>query len=123
MKRLLILALSIACLASCKKDKGDNEEPTINVTSPLGNQQITGGQTVSVNATISDNEELHEIHLFVINTTTDAEVVHYANHVDVKTFDLSQTFVATSGVTYEIRVEAEDHAGNHAQVEFTVHAN
>ncbi|HYC28173.1 MAG TPA: DUF4625 domain-containing protein, partial [Chitinophagaceae bacterium] len=114
---------SVACFAACKKDKGDNQEPMIDVTSPLGNQQINGGQTVSVNATITDNDELHEVHLTVINTTTQAEVVHFHNHVDVQTYNLNETFVAAAGVTYEIKVEADDHSGNHAEVEFTIHAN
>src|SRR5215213_1540903 len=102
MKKIFILALSVACLAACKKDKGDTQEPMISVSSPTANQQFTEGQTVSVVATITDDGELHEVHLTVVNKTTSVEVVHFHNHVDVQTYNMNQTFVAGAGITYNV---------------------
>jgi hypothetical protein len=123
MKQFLILAFSIACLAACKKDKGDSEKPMINVTSPNANQQFTAGQTVNIVATVTDNDELHEVHLFVTNKTTSAEIVHSANHVDVQSFNLNESFVAAAGTTYQIKIEADDHVGNHSEIQFDVKGN
>lgn len=123
MKRFFILVFSVACLAACKKDGGDSEKPVINVTSPAANQQFTAGQTVNVVATITDNDELHEVHLTVVNKTPSAEVVHFHNHVDVKSYSMNESFVVAAGVTYNIKVEADDHAGNHSEIQFDVKGN
>lgn len=123
MKKILFVAISLACLAACTKDKGDSQEPMIQVSSPTANQQFTAGQTVNVVATITDNNELHEVHLTVVNKTTSLEVVHFHNHVDVKSYNMNQSFVVGAGITYNIKVEAEDHAGNHAQAEFEIRGN
>jgi hypothetical protein len=60
------------------------------------------------------------VHLTVINKNTSEELVHYHNHVDVQSFNLNQSFTAAAGVTYSVKVEAEDHVGNHAEVQFEV---
>ena len=120
MKKLLLLIFSLPCLPACKKDKGDTQEPMINVTSPSANQQFPGGQVVNVVAAITDDDQLHEVHLTVINKNTNEELIHYHNHVDVQSFNINEHFNASAGVTYNIKVEAEDHSGNHAEIQFEV---
>lgn len=123
MKKILLFTICVAYLTACKKDKGDTQEPMIHVTSPAANQQFTAGQTVNVAATITDDDEINEVHLFVTNKSTGADVVHFANHVDVKSYDVHQSFTAGAGITYTVKFEATDHSGNHAQVEFEIKGN
>lgn len=123
MKRLLIVLSATICFCACKKDGGDTEKPSITVSTPTSNQQFTAGQVVNVTATITDNDELHEVHLTVINKASGLEVVHQHEHVDVKTYNLTNTFTAGAGITYKLKFEADDHAGNHAEIEFDVKGN
>jgi hypothetical protein len=123
MKKILLVILCAAYLTACKKDKGDTQEPMINVTSPTANQQFTAGQTVNVVATMTDDDELNEVHLFVTNKSTGVDVVHFANHVDVETYTITQSFTAGAGITYNVKFEATDHSGNHAEVQFEIKGN
>jgi uncharacterized lipoprotein YbaY len=123
MKKGLIALLAVACLAACKKDKGDTEKPTITIMTPTANQQFTPGQVVNISATITDNDGLHEIHLFVTNKASGADVVHMAQHVDVKTYNLNNTFTAGAGITYVLKFAATDHSGNHTESQLEVKAN
>jgi hypothetical protein len=123
MKNVFLLLLAVACASACKKNGGDSLQPVINVTSPTANQQFNAGQVINIIATISDNDQLHEVHLFVTNKATNADVVHFADHVDVSTYNINQTLTAAANVTYKIKIEANDHWGNHAEVEFEVRGN
>jgi hypothetical protein len=123
MKQVLMVFMVMATLSACKKEGGDSERPVISVTSPMANQQFTAGQSVNIVASVTDNDELHEVYLTVVNKTTNAEVVHFHNHLDLKSYDLNQSFIAAGNTGYRIKVEAEDHTGNHAEIEFDVKGN
>ena len=123
MKKIFIAFLAIVCFCACKKDGGDNEKPVITVAAPTSNQQFTAGQVVNITATITDNDEISEVHLFVTNKASGADVVHMAQHVDVKSYNLSNTFTAGAGITYVLKFAATDHSGNHAEVSFEVRGN
>jgi uncharacterized lipoprotein YajG len=97
MNKIIILALSIAVFAACKKsNSADTLKPVVTITSPAANQQFGSGATVNIQATIFDNRELHEIHLYVINKNTNTEILHVEEHVDVQTYELNKSF-STSG--------------------------
>lgn len=119
MQKLIVVLLAVAFIA-CKKDKGDSEKPVITVTSPMANQQFSAGQVINIAATITDNDQLHEVSLSVVNKATSAELVHNHYHVDQKTFNLNDTHTAGAGITYKIKIEATDHSGNTSAVEFEV---
>jgi len=121
MKRQILLMVSaVIILAACKKDSGDNEKPVINITSPMANEQFTAGETVNLQGSVTDNDELHEVHIFVTNKSTGADLIHMAEHVDVKEYPINEVFIVQAGVTYTIKVEAHDHVGNTAQVQLEV---
>ena len=107
-------------LCSCTKDAGDTSRPVIALTSPTDHQTFAAGQTVTISATITDNDELHEVHLYVRNKATGAEVLHLEEHTDLKTYNLLKTFAVQAGVTYKIELEANDHGDNEAKVEIEV---
>ena len=120
MKKILYTACIAAFLCSCKKDAGDTSRPVIALSSPTDHQTFTAGQTVTISATITDNDELHEVHLYVRNKATGTEVLHLEEHTDMKAYNLLKTFTAQAGITYKIELEANDHGDNEAKVELEV---
>jgi hypothetical protein len=119
MKALTCLLIVFAAI-SC--DKEDKEKPVINLTSPSANQQFTAGQVVNITATITDNNDLHEVHLFV-DKKSGGSVIHFMEHLDANTYNLSDSFTAEAGVTYQIVVQATDHADNLASTTLEVAGN
>ena len=97
-------------LLSCKKD--DGSKPTVTITSPTNQQTFTSGQTVNVTATVADDGELHSIMLMIMNKNGGTNVLHFEDHVDVKSYNLNQSFTVQPGGVYSIEVSGEDHGGN-----------
>ena len=120
MKKYLPLVFGILFF-SC--GKSDELAPVITVTSPNENQVFTGGQTVNVKATITDNEGIHTVHLSVIDNNTGGHLVHFEEHYDGKTYELNKSFPVQAGRSYKIEIGAHDHADNDAAKEITVSAN
>src|SRR5690349_4667452 len=120
MKKYLLLLFVPFLVVSCSSDSVDDELPVVKLTSPTDGQVINAGTSVRVAASISDNDELHMVHLHVINLTTGAHAILFEEHPDAKTYALDQSFTVQAGVTYDITIEADDHSGNtgraHAQV-------
>jgi hypothetical protein len=120
MKKVLLI-FSAILFFSC--GKSDELSPVITVTSPTENQVFSGGQTVSVNATITDNEGIHTVHISVIDNSTSGHLVHLEEHFDGKTYNLNKTFPVQTGRSYHIEIGAHDHANNTTTKELTVSAN
>ncbi len=120
-----MLPFCLLFMASCGKDEdaSDTQLPTISVISPTANQVFTGGQTVSVNAAITDNIRLKQIHLEIINNTTGNVVLHEHYPAAAATYSLTKNFTTQAATTYRIKVEADDAAGNVGRTELTVTAN
>jgi hypothetical protein len=118
--RLFVIAIALICVVACKKDSGDTQKPVIVLNSPTGNQQFPAFSTVTISGTIADNDEIHEVHVEVINMNTSTEIVHVHDHVDAKSYNINQVFTAQAATTYKIHVEADDHVGNTTIVEIQV---
>ena len=116
----IVAALALVFLFSCNKDAGDTQKPVLVLNTPTGNQTFPGGTVVTISGMASDNDELHEVHVYVINKNTDSEILHFHEHADAKTYNFTQTFTAQAGVTYKIKVEADDHVGNTTDIEIEV---
>src|SRR5689334_1494072 len=86
MKKSLLPLLAALFFVGCSSDGVDDEKPVITITSPTNSQTFTAGQTVNVVAAISDNDELHMIHLHVINLATGDHAVLFEEHPDAKTY-------------------------------------
>ncbi len=119
MKKMFLI-ISLVILVGCKKSGGDSEKPAISLDTPIANQLFAPGQLVSITGNITDNDELHEVHVIATNKTSGAEVVHLHEHVDAKSYKINQSFQVQTGVTYKIHIEAQDHVGNTSQVEIEV---
>ena len=120
MKRFLPFAIGILLL-SC--GKSDELAPVITVDTPGDNQVFSGGQTVNVKATITDNEGIHMVHLTVLDNTTGGHLVHFEEHYDGKSYELNKSFTVQAGRSYSIEIGSHDHADNAATKELTVSAN
>ncbi|HVG41222.1 MAG TPA: Ig-like domain-containing protein [Chitinophagaceae bacterium] len=114
MKKLFIPLLAILVVSSCSKENVDDQRPVITITSPQNGQVFTTGQTVTVVANVSENDEIHGVHLHVINLKNGDHTIMFEDHPDAKTYTLNKTFVVQAGVDYDITVEADDHSGNSA---------
>jgi len=119
MKHFLFI-LALISLIACTKNGGDTEKPVIILNTPTGNQQFTGGQVVNITGVVTDNDEIHHVHVIVTNKTNSAEILHSEDHADSKTYNINKSFTAQSGITYKIHIEADDHAGNTAVVDIEV---
>ena len=112
-----LLMLAVSC------GKSDELAPVITLVSPAENQAFTGGQTVTIQGTITDNEGIHMVHLQVTDLSTNGHMIHLEDHFDGKTYQLNKTFPTQAGRAYKIVVEAFDHAENTTKKEFQVSAN
>jgi hypothetical protein len=117
-KLLAILVLFV--LASCTKNGGDTEKPVITLNTPTANQQFNAGQLVNITGTVTDNDEIHHVHVIVTDKTHDAEVLHAEEHADAMTYNFSKSFTAQAATTYKIHIESDDHVGNIAIIDIEV---
>lgn len=129
MKWLIIF---VTLLTSCAKQDRDTDgalppmqltAPTIKLTSPRDFQRFSAGQTVSINATIADNEQLEKVRLIVTNRATRVQVLRFEKYLDVKDYALSAVFTPEAGPRYTIRIEAVDRKNNNAETRIEVSCN
>ena len=118
--KILVLIFALTSLAACKKNGGDTLKPLIQISTPTPNQQFSAFSTVTISGTITDDDEIHEVHVEVVNKNNSTAVIHFMEHVDAKTYNIHQVFVVQAGITYKIHVEAHDHVGNISTVEMEV---
>jgi hypothetical protein len=117
MRNIYPFLFALFVVASC--GKSDTVKPTITFLSPTDNQSFVAGQTVLIQATITDNNEIHGVHLTVTKGTTD-HLIHSEEHIDAKSYTLNNSFIVQSGFTYTIEIEADDHDQNTTTVEIHV---
>ena len=115
------LFVSAAFLVCCKKS--DNHSPTITITSPSDNQSFTAGQKVHITANVTDNSEIHMVYLRVNNLTSNQELIHIEEHVDVASYDFDTSFIASAASSYKIEVEATNHTNGDAIKDITIKRN
>ena len=121
-----LLYLLLLFLFSCKKENdeaGDSQMPVILLTAPPNAQTFSAGQTVTVSASVSDNQKIREIHLEIINTTTGAFITHEHYKPGTASFVVNRTFTAQAASAYKIKVEAEDMFENKTKAEVSISSN
>ena len=119
MKQIFV-AVCVLVFFSCSKNGGDTEKPVVVLNTPSGNQTFPASSVVTISGTVTDNDEIHEVHIYVINKKSDTEILHFHAHADAKTYSFIQTFTAQAGVTYKIEVQADDHVGNTTDIQIEV---
>jgi hypothetical protein len=116
----VVLAILFFSVVSCSKSGGDTQKPVVVLNTPVGNQQFTAGQVVTISGTVSDNDEIHMVHVIVTDKTHDVQVKHLEVHADAASYEFNETFIAAAATTYLIHVEADDHVGNTTIIEIDV---
>ncbi len=125
-KILIISTLAFLFLSTiaCEKDENDStNEPATDTTAPLITillpdtaTQYISGMKMPISIKAEDNDEMHELHLNVVNTTQKDSVmlhVHKHSHAQVALMDTA-FIIPDLGMhqDYEIRVTASDHNAN-----------
>ena len=121
-RKLTFLFIAVLFMSACKKDHGeapDTEPPVIQLNSPSNHQTVGVNQNFAVTALVSDNKRVEEIHLEIINTTSNAFIAHEHFTADGPSYNLARSFALAAG-TFQIKVEADDDSGNNAEAEVTV---
>lgn len=116
----------ILFLLACKEDVDapkDAEAPVIAITSPTANQVFSGGQTVAITGTITDNIKVKEVHLEIFNNANGVLLTHEHYVPGGTNYSLSRSLTIPAGASYKIKVEAEDESSNKAQAQLNISAN
>lgn len=125
MNKLFITATVFALLGlvACDKDEHNHDDhtdktaPTINIISPVGTEMMMSGDTVKIQAEVTDNDELHEVSLSVTRThmgnTEEVMHKHYHSHTDKLTIT-EDYVIAVPGMHNDFKfiIKATDHNNN-----------
>lgn len=128
-KYILGVIAAAAIMVACKKHEKeeDTTKPVIVIHSPAQDQNFELGDTITFSATITDNDELHELHVHVHNETLDEHILEQDYHLDAATYPFTFTHIVTEADSTEFHFEvtASDHNENSSfnEVECTANFN
>ena len=123
---IVVFLIQIVLLFSCKKEAGPDPDiiaPVVTITSPTNNQIFDGASTVNVEAMITDNSKLEEIHLEILNKATNTLYTHEHFMPTGSSYHLTSSFQLPSQAEFEITIEGVDETGNHEEASVTISAN
>lgn len=113
MKQVFLFSMVWILFLSCsKKREDDKEAPLIVFNSPLNNQVFSGGETIQIQGMVTDNQYIKMVHIEIRNFVTDAEYLHVHIVPTSKAYAFNQPFTLEAGISYKIKVTAEDPAAN-----------
>lgn len=119
---LVILVALIGCTKSGGGDK-DREIPLITFSTPSNNQVFTAGQSVAINAHVSDNKNISEVHIHISNNVTNQLLLDIHRSPGTASYILSESFVVQNGVQYKIQIIAKDNSANEARAAVIITVN
>ncbi len=123
MKQSLLFLVSCVVLASCSKKKSDDKEaPVVTLTAPANNQSFPAGE-IHIKGNITDNEYISQVHIEITNFNTGAEYTHIHIHPTSKSYAFDQPFTLLPGISYKIRVIADDPAANTSSSQVQISCN
>lgn len=126
MKKIISYYILLIGLAACSKDSkqsSDKELPVITLTSPSNNQVFSGGQTVNITGTITDNSKLALVHVHIYNNGTGQLIIDIHRSPDASTYSLNETVQVLAGIEYKIQVVAIDNSANQQVQTVLISAN
>lgn len=126
MKKIIPYYILLIGLAACSKDSkqsSDKELPVITLTSPSNNQVFSGGQTVNITGTITDNSKLALVHVHIYNNGTGQLIIDIHRSPDASTYSLNETVQVLAGIEYKIQVVAIDNSANQQVQTVLISAN
>ena len=118
---LFLLTLFSACgKPAAEKDK---IFPVVSISSPANGQNFTPGQPIPINALVTDETYIAEVHIHVSNTNTGELLMDVHEYPAGKTGNINQSLTAIAGVNYKIQVIAKDRAVNESRASIEVACN
>jgi hypothetical protein len=125
MKTPLFSLIIMILLSACGKSAAEKDKtyPVVSISSPTAGQVYTPGQLIPINASITDETYIAEVHVHVSNTNTGELLMDVHDYPAGKTGSISQTITAASGVNYKIQVIAKDRAVNETRSTVEVTCN
>lgn len=125
MKTNLFSLFALLFLAACGKSAAEKDKvfPVVSISSPTAGQVFTPGQLIPINAEITDETYIAEVHVHVSNTNTGELLMDVHEYPAGKTGTIRQTITAASGVNYKIQVIAKDRAVNESRQSVEVACN
>lgn len=84
---------------------------------------FSAGQAVNITGTLSDNQQLAEVHVHISNNNTGTLLVDIHRYPLSANYILNESFSAQSGIEYKIQVIAKDNAANENRATVLVSAN
>lgn len=113
-KHLLFYTILFFSCSKGSSEEKDHEAPVVTLQTPVNNQVFTGGQNIMIAGTVTDNKYIKEIHIEITNLVTAAEYLHVHIHPAASSFNFNQAFTIQTGISYKIRVIADDASSNSA---------
>ncbi len=122
---MIFICLLFLLLAACSKNNSgkDSQPPIISFVSPANNQVFTGGQTVTINAALSDNKRVAEVHVHISNYITGALLVDVHRYPNAANYALNESFTVQSGIQYKIQLLVKDNSANENNASVMISAN
>ncbi|HEY6505871.1 MAG TPA: DUF4625 domain-containing protein [Chitinophagaceae bacterium] len=108
-----LLFLLTACSKGSEKEK-DYEAPVVTLNTPANNQVFTGGQSIMISGTVTDNKYIEQIHIEISNLATAAAYQDIHIHPGAASFNFNQAYTIQAGIAYKIKVIADDASTNSA---------
>ena len=125
MKTPLFSLIFMILLSACGKPAAEKDKifPVVSISSPTAGQVFTPGQLIPINATITDETYIAEVHVHVSNTNTGELLMDVHEYPAGKTGNINQSLTAIAGVNYKIQVIAKDRAVNESRASIEVACN
>ncbi len=125
MKLLLIISSVCFLLSSCSKksEEKDYETPVITHASPADNHVYPTGQTINILGTVTDNQNISQVHIEITDLNSGTEYLHVHIHPATKTYAYDQTFAVQPGTSYKIKIIAEDPSANISSKQVEISCN
>lgn len=125
VKKVLSAFVIAFLLSNCGKPAAEKDKvfPVVSISSPVAGQIFTPGQLIPINAEITDETYIAEVHVHVSNTNNGELLMDVHEYPAGKTGTIRQTITAVAGVNYKIQVIAKDRAVNESRQTVEVACN
>jgi hypothetical protein len=118
--------LAVVMLTSCEDlfEDGtgpDGSKPYVAINTPTANHSLTKANGVAVNLTISDKDEVKDLHVQIQDITGETTIVDFTKHYTEKVVTVD-TVVAQNQIspgTYKLLITAKDKRANLEMQEVT----
>ena len=117
---IIAVTLVIGSFSSCKKEH-EHSAPIIVLESPINNQTFILGDTVHIEGTATDENELHEMSIFIKNHTGDTLFSDYPYVHAMNSHNFHYHYLPTDTGMFHIHITASDHDNQLSHLERVFH--